>query len=317
MERADFATTPIDESHSRPRKFAVRGIFWREALDWTVTNIPALFHPPLIWFWTLFFFFFAAPARKTVHRHLGIIFPNSSRWMNYLRTFRVFHNFAWTLTDGAVFRLLKAPFVYKLSGENFLDELVASERAIMLTAHMGNYDLGAGLFAQKFEREIRMVRAPEPDELTAHHVDLALERSTRGAVKVDYSGSGTSLAFDLLAALRAGQIISIQGDRVMGMVASSKTKLFGRDASLPSGPFVLSLVAETPIFPVFIIRSGFREYKIIAHTPIICSKGYSSRDEEIAFALSQWSRVLEETIRAYWDQWYAFTPVFDDAVTAD
>jgi phosphatidylinositol dimannoside acyltransferase len=147
--------------------------------------------------------------------------------MNYLRTFRTFYNFAWTLTDAAIFRLLRAPFTYELEGEDFLNELAAAESAIILTAHMGNYELGAGLFIEKFKRKIRMVRAPEPDDLTAQHLNLSLERSSGGAVKVDYSTEGTTLSFDLLAALRAGQIISIQGDRVVGDVARLATNFSG------------------------------------------------------------------------------------------
>ena len=79
------------------------------------------------------------------------------------------------------------------------------------------YDLGAALFAEKFRRQIRMVRAPEPDAGAAQHVDLALAQSSAGGVKVEYSSAGTALSFDLLAALRKGEIISIQGDRVVAL----------------------------------------------------------------------------------------------------
>ena len=173
------------------------------------------------------FFPFGRAGRKTVHRQLAIILLGSSPLMNYLRTFRTFYNFAWTLTDAAIFRLLRAPFTYELEGEDFLNELAAAESAIILTAYMGNYELGAGLFIEKFKRKIRMVRAPEPDDLTAQHLNLSLERSSGGAVKVDYSTEGTTLSFDLLAALRAGQIICIQGDRVVGDVARLATNFSG------------------------------------------------------------------------------------------
>ncbi len=48
------------------RRFAVRGVFWREYLDWAVINLPFYFYPVLMVFWTLFFFFFAAPARRAI-----------------------------------------------------------------------------------------------------------------------------------------------------------------------------------------------------------------------------------------------------------
>ncbi len=79
-------------------RFVVRGIFWRRALDWAVIHVPSCLHPLLISFWTLVFSFW----------------PGSSPLMNYLRTFRTFYNFAWTLTDAAIFRLLRAQFTYEL-----------------------------------------------------------------------------------------------------------------------------------------------------------------------------------------------------------
>src|SRR5262249_18746230 len=143
-------------------RFAVRGIFWRQYLDWAVSNVPFYFFPVLIWLWTIFFFFFAAPARRAVLSHLAVILPGSSRLTNYMRAWRTFYNFDWTITEGSQYKLNKADFNYEIEGEEVLAQLAAAKSAIVLTAHMGNYDLGAALFAEKFQREIRMVRAPEP-----------------------------------------------------------------------------------------------------------------------------------------------------------
>jgi lauroyl/myristoyl acyltransferase len=272
--------------------------------------VPAGFHPLLIWVSTLVFFFVAAPARKAILRNLAIVLPQSSRLANYLRVFRIFSNFGWTLTDAAVYKLLKARFSYELDGEKFLQRLASGQGAIVLTAHMGNYNLGAALLAEKFERQIRMVRAPEPDALSAQHVDLSLQESSAGGVKVGYSSDGTSLAFDLLNALRKGEIISIQGDRVIGDVARSAVTFFGHQVFLPTGPFVLSLVSGMPIYPLFMVRTGYRKYKIIGREPIVCSRRDRSREEEIADAMQHWSQMLEENLKSHWPQWFAFTRVF-------
>ncbi|MEY2439307.1 MAG: phosphatidylinositol dimannoside acyltransferase [Verrucomicrobiota bacterium] len=274
--------------------------------------MPAYFHRPLNWISTFVFFFVATPARQAVVRHLSIVLPRSWSLANYLRVFRVFSNFGWVLTDAAVYRLLDAPFSYELDGENFLQQLATSTGAIVLTAHMGNYDLGAALFAGKFKRQLCMVRAPEPDAVTAEHVDLSLQQSSAGAVRIGYSSDGTALAFDLLNALRNGEIISIQGDRVVGEVGRAAVTLFGQTVCLPTGPFVLALASEAPIFPLFIVRAGSRKYRIIAREPIVCSRGMGSREEEIARAMQQWAQVLEEHVRRYWSQWFAFTPVFGE-----
>ena len=63
-------------SHTnRLGRFAVRGVFWRQYLDWAIINLPFYFYPVCILFCTFFFFFFAAPARRAILANLAIILP--------------------------------------------------------------------------------------------------------------------------------------------------------------------------------------------------------------------------------------------------
>jgi lauroyl/myristoyl acyltransferase len=259
---------------------------------------------------TFFFFFFAGPARRIVLANLAIILPGSSLAMNYLRVFRTFHNYARTISEAAIYKLIKEEFAYEIIGTKWLNQLSAAQGAIVLTAHMGNYDLGAALFAEKFNREIRLVRAPEPDQRTAQHLSASLEKSGEGAVKVDYNTAGALLSFDLLNALRLGEIVSIQGDRMDGDLAEIPAHLFGKNIRLPNGPFVLAQVARVPIYPLFIARSGYRSYQIIVREPITVLRSGRDRADDIGEAVEKWSRVLEQLIAERWDQWFAFAPGF-------
>jgi lauroyl/myristoyl acyltransferase len=291
-------------------RFAVRGVFWRQYLDWATVNMPFYTYPVLYWFMTFFFFFFAAPARRIVLANLAIIFPGSSRTVNYLRVFRTFHNYAKTISEAAIYKLIKEEFDYEIIGANWLNQLGAAPGAIVLTAHMGNYDLGAALFAEKFNREIRLVRAPEPDRQTANHLSASLEKSGEGAVKVDYTTAGALLSFDLLNALRLGEIVSIQGDRVDDDLAETPAHLFGKHVRLPNGPFVLAQVAQVPIYPLFIARSGYRSYQIIVREPITVLRTERDREHSIGEAVEKWCQVLEQVLAERWDQWFAFAPGF-------
>lgn len=291
-------------------RFAVRGVLWRRYMDWAVINLPFFLYPILEFFWTVFFFFFAAPARRGILTNLAIVLPGSSRSMNYLRAFRIFHNYAWTISEAAIYKLLKEEFTYEIIGANWLDQLGTGPGAIVLTAHIGSYDLGAALFAEKFNREIRMVRAPEPDQQSAHHLDTSLEKSGEGAVKIDYNTGGALLSFDLLNALRRGDIVSIQGDRLEGNVTETSGSLFGKRVRLPNGPFVLAQVAQAPIYPLFIARSGYRSYQIIVHEPITVLRTERDRGTDMANAVENWCQVLEQQIAEHWDQWFAFVPGF-------
>ena len=291
-------------------RFAVRGVLWRHYLDWATVNLPFYFYPVCIFFCTFFFFFFAAPARRAVVANLAVILPGSSRARNHLRAFRTLYNFAWTITEAAIYRIHRAEFSYEIIGAKWLEQLGAARGAIVLTAHMGNYDLGAALFAEKFHREIRVVRAPEPDRQTEQHLRASLETAGEGGVKVDYNTAGALLSFDLLKAVRDGEIVSIQGDRAEGEVTQITARLFDAEVRLPNGPFVLSFVAGVPIYPLFIARSGCRSYQIIVREPIQLRRENGTREEEIDKGLAQWCAGLEEIIAQRWDQWFAFTPIF-------
>jgi lauroyl/myristoyl acyltransferase len=300
----------MNSSPSWLGRFAVRGVFWRQYLDWAVVNLPFYFYSIPLTFFTIFFFFFAAPARRAIVANLAVVLPGSSRAINYLRAFRTLYNFAWTISEAAIYKLIKEEFAYEVIGAEWLEQLGSAPGAIVLTAHMGNYDLGAALFAEKFHREIRMVRAPEPDEQSARHLSASLEKAGEGAVKIDYNTAGALLSFDLLKALRDGEIVSIQGDRVEGEVAQITTRLFGKEVRLPHGPFALSLVAGVPIYPLFIARAGNRSYQVIVREPIPVLRGSGTREEDIEQGVAQWCAVLEEVIAHRWEQWFAFAPIF-------
>ena len=292
------------------RGFAVKGVLWRRYLDFAVSNVPFYLQPILLGCWTILFYIIAAPARRAVLANLAIILPGSSRIANHFRAYRTLLNFAWTIAEAASYNMNRSEFTYEIEGREHLEQLGAARGAIVLTAHMGSYDLGAALFAQKFNREIRMVRAPEPDKQTEEHFNRSVQRVGDGAVKIDYNTAGAHLAFDLLNALRAGEIVSIQGDRAIPGVASADGKMFNHDVLVPGGPFTLALVSEAPIYPLFIARAGFRRYRVIVEEPFFVARGEGSRDEVIATAVQEWCRVLEAVVARHWPQWFAFASPF-------
>ena len=294
------------------RAFAVRGVFWRRYLDFGLTNVPFYLRPVMIFFWTILFFFFAAPARRAILSNLRVVLPGSNPILNLGRAWLTLYNFAWTISDAADHKLAQTEFAYEVEGAEFLDQLAAAKGAILLTAHMGNYDLGAAIFAQRFQREIRMVRAPEADAQTAQHLDESLARAGGGAVKVAYNTSSMALPLELLNAIRQGEIVSIQGDRAVAHVSQRPARLFGEEVNLPDGPFMLACVAQVPIYPLFVVRTSFHHYKIIARAPLHCLRAGRDREGVIEEALRAWCSTLENVIAPNWSQWFSLVPIFPE-----
>lgn len=292
------------------RRFLVQGVFWRQLLRLAVLNVPLWIEPVPIAFWALFFLLWG-PGRRGVMRNLSAILPGSWPVTNFFRTYRVFWNFAWTITDNMRFRELRMNPDWEFVGREYFDQLQAQQTgAIILTAHMGNYDLGAHVFAERSGRSIVMVRAPETDVQTRAFEESHAAR-TAAELKIDFSTRSSDLAIELLHALQRGEIIAIQGDRVTPGISSLPATLFGRTTQVPAGPFALSMAARVPVYPLFIMRSGRRRYRLVTAKPFEVTR---TRDRAEAFdaAVQQWTRDLERVIHDSWFQWFTFQPYSEE-----
>jgi predicted LPLAT superfamily acyltransferase len=292
------------------RRFLVQGVFWRQLLRLAVLNVPLWIEPVPIAFWTLFFLLWG-PGRRGVMRNLSAILPGSWPVTNFFRTYRVFWNFAWTITDNMRFRELRMNPDWEFVGREYFEQLQSQQGgAIILTAHMGNYHLGAHVFAETSGRSIVMVRAPENDAQTRAFEESHAAR-TAAELKIDFSTRSSDLALDLLHALQRGEIIAIQGDRVTPGISALPATLFGKKTQVPAGPFALSMAARVPVYPLFIMRSGRRRYRLITAKPFEVTR---TRDRAEAFdaAVQQWTRDLEHVIRDSWFQWFTFQPYSEE-----
>lgn len=289
------------------RRFLVRGVFWRQLLRFAILNVPPWIEPIVMAFWSAFFLLWG-PGRRGVMRNLKVIKPGSEAIANFFRCYRVFWNYAWTIADNVRFKELRTIPDWEFIGWNHFQAMQASNGAILLTAHMGSYDLGAHLFSETSTRRIVMVRAPEEDPQTQEFE----EHHGAEGLRIEFNTRATELALDLLETVREGAIVAIQGDRVVGSISTLPATFFGRPASVPAGPFALALAARVPIYPVFVVRVGRRRYRLVTSRPIEITRS-RNRDDDFARAVAQWMTELEEVVRGCWYQWFTFEPYWPEA----
>ncbi|HUP61152.1 MAG TPA: hypothetical protein VNA69_12105 [Thermoanaerobaculia bacterium] len=289
------------------RRFFVQGVFWRQGLRWAILHVPLWLEPAVMAFWSLFFLLWG-PGRRGVMCNLRAILPGTWALTNFFRTYRVFWNFAWTIADTVRFKELRVAPDWEFASLEHFEQLRSQPGgAIILTAHMGNYDLGAHLFAEMSGRRIMMVRAPETDAETRQFEEQQIARTTAEGLTIDFSTRASELALDLLAALQRGEIIAIQGDRVTPGIASLPATLFGKPMHVPAGPFALAMAARVPIYPLFIMRQGRRSYRLLTSKPFEVTRT-RDRAESFERAVSIWTAELETVIRGAWFEWFTFTP---------
>ena len=156
---------------------------------------------------TLLFVLFRR-GRQGVQRNLAIIIPGSSPAANLFRAWRVFWNFAWVMTDAARVRAGVRGLSWQIDGlENFRQLAEMDGGAILLTAHMGNYDIAGPAFAEKFNRKLNAVRAPERDAVLQGYFEQSAERQESEAFAIRYNTPGQMLGVDLARMLARGEVV--------------------------------------------------------------------------------------------------------------
>jgi lauroyl/myristoyl acyltransferase len=181
---------------------------------------------------------------------------------------------------------------WAIDGLEHIDDLKSREEGcLILTAHMGNYDLAAPLFSGEFNRTVHAVRAPERDPRMQALRERELEawQERHPGFKVHYNVPGEMLGLELARILGDGDVVAVQADRVLFDVSQVEVEVDGgRTMVLPRGPLVLAQATGAPCFPLFVLRDGWRRYRIVVKPELELPKRRRGRNE--GEALEIWSK---------------------------
>ncbi len=281
-------------------------------LDWGVKRTPFFAEPVLVAGYTLVIFALAGRQRRAVMANLAVLRPRASWFGRLAMALGVFWEFAWMLTDSAHARGGERNVTWRLDGAEafrFLRE--DGGAALILTAHMGNYDVAAPFFASRLGRRLHGVRVPERHAEMQAYMEEQRARQESADFRVRYNHPDSFLGVELARALGAGEIVALQGDRVVDQVSPVEVVWEGKTWPLPVGPFVLAQAGGAPVFPIFIVRDGWRSYRVLVlppRTPEPAVRGQRARQQQDLIAW--WAGVLSGVIRQNATRWLMFDPAF-------
>lgn len=149
-------------------------------------------------------------------------------------------------------------------GADHLERALAlGKGAIMLTAHVGNYELGAWILKQS-GRPVNLVMADYEAQAVAQYLER-LRGDVRPRIIAVNRSPWSSL--EVAAALRRGEIVCMQGDRALSP-AHALVPFLGKPAPFPTGPYQLAQLTGAPILPVFSSRMGRAHYRFEIFAPL-------------------------------------------------
>lgn len=195
----------------------------------------------------------------------------------------------------------EVPRMIDVQGTQHLETARRARRGvIVVTGHLGNYELGAACFAALGLPVHAMVEDLEPEML-----ELLEKYRTATGMRTISRNRG---ARDAYRVLKSGEILLLVADRVIGDASDAIELPFceGR-RDVPRGPAVLSLATGAPIVVGIVVRTpdGPRRYRIVLEPPIMPD----STEPDTAFTLTRKvTDRLAAAVRAYPDQWFVFQP---------
>lgn len=245
----------------------------------------------------------ALPAeRARVEANLARVRPDLDAPARVTLARDVFRHFAVCFADLIVAnrrRRLPERLLAAIRGREHLATAGAGDRGVVvLTAHLGNWELAGRLLARTLPRPTHVVVAPEADPGVERFL-----RAVPGAVRFVTRRDPTSV-LPLVGALRRGEVVALQGDRGLGNRGDVAMPFFGSPAPFPLGPFVLARAAGVSVVPSFCVLERDRRYTIAVGAPIAVTDG-----DEVA-ALAAWVAALEGAVRAHPEQWFNFFDVW-------
>ncbi|MBK1883943.1 lysophospholipid acyltransferase family protein [Luteolibacter pohnpeiensis] len=293
------------------RRLGVFGDLPTRAARGAMHLVPWFLEPPLVAGWTAIFFVIASKQRRAVTTNLRALFPEWSRARAIWGAWRVFWNFSVTFVDGLRCETETGGVDWSVEGQKWFEDLAKKQQGCMLlTAHMGNYDIAAPMFSTRFGKPLFAVRSPErePELQKIREKEMLEKQRHHPFFRTLYNEEGSMLGIELARILNEGNLVAVQGDRVVFEVSPMEVEVEpGLQMTLPKGPLVLARITHAPCYPLFITRIGWRRYQVKISRPLELPPRRRGDDSE---ATKIWATTLLEVVREHWSQWFVFEEVF-------
>ena len=271
--------------------------------------VPRFLHAPIALFWGGLFYLVLPGKRRALRRNIAVVTGGAA--VERL-VFSTFYKFARNWCDVMLMTRWRGPRLLSLIGrwttEQPLDDaLAAGKGAILISIHLGNWELGGlGLADKGYRMNILTFREPDA-KYNAQQEQLRRERGIN-FIYVEREETSSLAIVEAINALGRNEVLALLGDRD-GSSHTVELDFFGRQVPIPLGAAYLALASGAPVIPVFVPLEGER-YAAIMEQPFYFRASHGERDRVVREGTQELVRLFERYIRAYPDQWYNFFDYF-------
>jgi KDO2-lipid IV(A) lauroyltransferase len=178
-----------------------------------------------------------------------------------------------------------------------LKDVLKGDSAILVTAHLGNWELGAAM-VQRMGIDLHVIVYDHPDPRVA---GLFRQRREAMGLKV----LSVKEAVRHMRSLTESASVGVVGDRDF-TGQGSEVDFFGVRATVPDGYASHAVTCGIPVIPGFCLRRSDGKYHLILEEPLFAP---GEKDKTPADVVTSFVRLLEKCIEKHTEQWYFFQRV--------
>ncbi|MDQ1097934.1 MULTISPECIES: LpxL/LpxP family acyltransferase [Chryseobacterium] len=273
---------------------------------WCIRNIGIRSSYFVLYFVAAYYFLFLKKSSRSIRyyfHHRLHYSPFKAKWS----VFKSYFTFGTVLIDKtAISAGLRDKFTYEFDGiENLRNLLAAKKGGILISAHIGNFEIAEHFFADiDFDCQINLVTTDQEVTAIKEYLDSVAVRKSN--TKFIYVKDDMSHIFEINDALARNELICFTGDRYFEGSKYLEGELLGKSARFPAGPFLIASRLAVPVVYVYVMKEDNLHYHLYARM----AENVKKRDAQ--GLLNSYTGNLEAMIRKYPLQWFNYFDFWDD-----
>jgi len=260
--------------------------------------LPAYF---LLRFVVLYYFLFSWRSSRSIyylyHKKLGY-----GRMASLFKIYRNYYLLGQSIIDKVVVMSgIKNKFTYNFDGEENLKEIVSRQKGgVLLSAHIGNWDIAGHLFKRLDTRIHIVIFDGEEEQLKKYLAAVTGKKSVNFIVIKD----DLTHIYQISGALKNNELVCMHADRFLEGNKTFSANFLGEKARFPMGPFVLAATFKVPVSYVFAVKESNRHYHFFASS----IKNYEQVEKNTVMQemLLEFTREMEIKVKRYPEQWFNY-----------
>jgi len=252
----------------------------------------------LLYFVALYYIFFAGKSTRSIYYYFRKRLKYA-RIKSFFSIYKSYYVFGKTIIDkAAISSGLKNRFTHECDGvENIIDLLDKKQGGIMISAHVGNFEIAEFFFEEIDTRsQISLVTTDAEHKNIKEYMEKVTMRSN---VKFILVKDDMSHIFEINNALSNGELVCFTGDRYMKGQKVLTESLMGKEANFPAGPFLLASRLNVPVLFVYVMKETNKHYHLYARQAEV-----KNRDAE--GLLKKYTESVEWMLKKYPLQWFNY-----------